>query len=98
MVADAALLSQNNIDALSGAGYQYVLGARLKSESRQIKSRILSLDIQEDKPAQMQHPNGRLIITYSQKRARKDRQNRDNGLKRLEKRVQSGKIIQTACE
>jgi len=92
VVADAALLSQKNIDALRQAEYEYILGARLKSESKDIKSRILSLDIQENKPVQMQHPNGRLIITYSPKRARKDRQNRDKGLRRLEKRVESGKL------
>lgn len=43
-------------------------------------------------PIQMQHPNGRLIITYSPKRARKDRHNREKGLRRLEKRVESGKL------
>ncbi len=40
----------------------------------------------------MSHRNGRLIVTYSQKRAHKDKANREKGLKRLEKRVKSGKL------
>jgi transposase len=36
--------------------------------------------------------NGRLIISYSQKRAHNDKKNRQKGLKRLEKRVASGKL------
>ena len=58
VVADAALLSQKNIDALRHAEYQYILGARLKSENKKLKSRILSLDIKENEPVEMQHPNG----------------------------------------
>lgn len=36
--------------------------------------------------------NGRLIVSYSGKRARKDVRNREKGLKRLEKRVRNGKL------
>jgi len=92
VIADAALLSQKNIDALVAEGYQYILGGRLKNESDTLKSRILGMDIMEGHPVQLQHPNGRLIVTYSSKRAHNDRENRRKGLKRLEKRVQSGKL------
>jgi len=92
IIADAALLSQKNIDALVAEGYQYILGGRLKNESDTLKSRILGMDIMEGHPVQLQHPNGRLIVTYSSKRAHNDRENRRKGLKRLEKRVQSGKL------
>lgn len=92
VVADAALLSQKNIDALVANGYQYILGGRLKNESESIKSEVLALKILEAHPAELSHRNGRLIITYSDKRARKDRNNREKGLTRLEKRVKSGKL------
>ncbi|MBN2481384.1 MAG: transposase [Bacteroidales bacterium] len=65
VIADTALLSQQNIDALKAEGYQYILGERLKNESDEVKSRILGLDIKEGYPVQLQHPNRRLIITYS---------------------------------
>lgn len=92
VIADAALLSQKNIDALVAEGYQYILGGRLKNESDAIKSKVLELDVREGHPRQLQHPNGRLIITYSSKRAHNDKENRRKGLKRLEKRVNSGKL------
>jgi transposase len=92
VIADAALLSQKNIDALISEGYQYILGGRLKNESNAIKTRILELNIREGHPVEMQHPNGRLIITYSDKRAYNDKENRTKGLERLEKKVNSGKL------
>jgi transposase len=92
VIADAALLSQKNINALIAEGYQYILGGRLKNESDEIKSKILSMDIREGHPVHLQHPNGMLIVTYSVKRAHNDRENRRKGLQRLEKRVNSGKL------
>lgn len=92
ITADAALLSQKNIGALVDGGYRYILGGRLKNESDPIKRMILAIDIEEGYPAEMQHPNGRLIITYSAKRARNDKANRVKGLKRLENKVNSGKL------
>jgi len=92
VVADAALLSQHNIDALRAGGYEYILGGRLKNESDPVKAKILDGAITEDRPGEWAHRNGRLIVTYSQKRARKDKANREKGLKRLEKRVKSGKL------
>ena len=92
IIADAALLSEKNLDALRNGNYEYILGGRLKNESDSIKDKILSLEIQEGKPRELTSPNGRLIITYSSKRAHNDRRNREKGLKRLEKKVNSGKL------
>ena len=36
VVADAGLLSTQNIKALEDKGYEYILGARIKNESEQI--------------------------------------------------------------
>jgi len=92
IIADAALLSEKNLDALRAASYEYILGGRLKNEGDTIKKEVLSLDIQEGKPRELRSPNGRLIITYSSKRAHNDRRNREKGLRRLEKKVNSGKL------
>lgn len=92
LTADAALLSQKNIDSLVDKGYQYILGGRLKNESDSIKRAVLSMDILEGHPIELQHPNGRLIVTYSSKRAHNDKKNRGKGMKRLEKRVKSRKL------
>lgn len=92
IVADAALLSQKNINALVENKYEYILGGRIKNETKEIKTKIIALAVKENKPNELKHKNGRLIVSFSQKRAYKDKKNRDKGLKRLEKRVASGKL------
>jgi transposase len=47
VVADAGLLSNNNIQLLVEAGYKYILGARIKNEKPQIKEQILSLNLDD---------------------------------------------------
>jgi transposase len=93
IVADAALLNKNNIDELKHKHYQYILGARIKNETKIVKQQILNhnystqatLIIKKDKRT-------KLIINYSEKRARKDKHNRKRGLTRLEKQLKKGKL------
>lgn len=92
VVADAALLSEKNILALQENGYEYILGARLKNESDKIKTKVLGLEVEQDKPKEVKSKHGRLIVSYSSKRAHNDNKNKQKGLKRLEKRVRSGKL------
>lgn len=92
VIADADLLSQNNIDALKNENYQYILGGRIKNESEDIKKKVLALNVKEGTPREITYLNGRLIISFSSKRAFNDQKNREKGLKRLEKRVSSGKL------
>jgi len=92
VVADAALLSQKNIDALSAKGYEYILGGRLKNETEEIKERVIELNIEEGKPKELATKNGRLIVSYSPQRAHMDKKNREKGLKRLEGKVTGGKL------
>lgn len=92
VVADAALLSQKNINALVEHKYEYILGGRIKNEAEEIKAKIIALDIEENKPKEIKHKNGRLIVSFSSKRAYSDKKNRGKGLKRLEKRVATGKL------
>lgn len=92
IVADAGLLSEKNIQALQDNEYEYILGARLKNESDEIKAKILALEVEEDKPKELKSKKSRLIVSYSSKRAHNDNKNRQKGLKRLEKRVKSGKL------
>jgi transposase len=92
IVADAALLSEKNLLALQNNNYKYILGARLKNESEQIKAKILALKMEENEPQEITYKNGRLVVSYSSKRAHNDNKNRQKGLRRLEKRVRSGKL------
>lgn len=92
VVADAALLSQKNIDALVARGYEYILGGRIKNETDEVKVKIPELKVEEGQPQELITKNGRLIVSYSSKRAFTDKRNREKGLKRLEKKVAGGKL------
>ena len=92
VIADAAMLSERNILALQGNGYRHILGARLKNESGEIKEKVLGLEVEEDRAKELKSKHGRLIVSFSSKRAHNDRKNRQKGIKRLEKRVKPGKL------
>lgn len=92
IVADSGLLSKDNIDKLILDNYEFILGARIKNEPETIKGKILSLNLSNGESKIIRKGNLRLIITYSDDRAKKDKYNREKGLKKLEKRVKSGKL------
>ncbi len=97
VVADAGLLTNDNIIDLEKNGYKYILGARIKNESEKIKTQIIESELKDGECKIIKKPQGqRLIISYSNKRARKDENNRKRGLKRLEKRIKSGKLTKSS--
>lgn len=81
VVADSGLMNKNNVTLLREAGYNYILGARIKSESASVKQWILSLEKVDKACYNYKRENGeRLIVSYSDKRAKKDAYNRDRGI------------------
>ena len=96
VVADAGLLSNENLRYLTQEGYTYILGARIKNESDQIKRKILELDLADNDFTEIEKDTQtRLIVSYTKKRARKDKFNRERGLKRLEKNLNRGKLTKS---
>lgn len=97
IVADAGLLSNQNILDLQQGSYEFILGARIKNETENITGRILAINLKNGESAIIEKPDGlKLIISYSSKRAKKDKHNRDRGLQRLEKQVKSGKFTKSS--
>src|SRR5690554_5297290 len=96
IVADSGLLSNKNVMELQEKSYQFILGARIKNESKSIKEKILSLKLKNGESTIIKKGNLRLIITYSDKRAKKDKYNRERGLKKLEKRIRTGKLTKAS--
>jgi len=106
IIADAGLLSKENITELGKNQYQYIIGARIKNESHQLKSDILSNVFTENTVKSFKKgETNRLIVSYrvlctqykySEKRAKKDAYNRKRGLNRLEKQVKSGKLTKAS--
>lgn len=93
VVADAGLLSNKNIDLLTKKHYEFILGARIKNETKTIKQKILKFNLKNGQSRSIKKPDGnKLIISYSEKRAGKDAYNRARGLQRLEKALKSGKL------
>ena len=96
VVADSGLLSKPNIKALDENGYEYIIGARLKNESIAIQEEIVGQAYTEGAYYTLKKSETtRLIVHYAGKRAKKDAYNRQKGLKRLEKRIKSGKLTKS---
>lgn len=93
VVADSALLNKDNLEHLKEHGYPFILGARIKNESAAIKAAIIGRQWSDGQTISVDKAQGgRLIVSYSDRRARKDAHNRKRGLARLEKKVKSGKL------
>jgi transposase len=97
VVADAGLLSNDNIKALEDLQYQYIIGARIKNEAGKIKKQILNRQLSDGQIMTLKKPdNTRLIVAYATNRAVKDEHNRKRGLHRLEKQVKAGKLTKSS--
>lgn len=93
IIADAGLLSNDNIQELQQKKYQYILGGRIKNESKALKDKILALSLSDGKSVVLEKDKDqRLIVSYSIKRAKKDAANRKKGLEKLERSIARGKL------
>ncbi len=96
VIADSGLLSKSNIELLTQNGYGFIIGARIKNENSTIKSKILNLRLSGSQLGKIEKGYGLFLhISYSEKRARKDKFNRERGLSKLEKRLSSGKLTKS---
>ena len=93
VVADAGLLSTKNIESLCEKNYEFILGARIKNETEQIKQQLLSLKLNDGQSSIINKTDGKkLIVSYSIQRAKNDAYNRKRGLQKLEKALANGKL------
>jgi transposase len=92
VVADSGLMSKSNISLLQSGGYKYIVGARIKNETEVVKRQIFSLAKHDNEFHELKKGDSRLIVSYSSVRARKDKYNRDKGIKRLQKAYKTGNI------
>lgn len=99
VVADSGLLSRKNIDALKKKKYQFIIGARIKNESDEIKKEILekTVNLKHGENTLIQKAdNTKLIVSFSDIRAKKDTFNRKKGLRNLKAKINSGKLTKKA--
>ncbi len=96
VVADAGLLSKDNLSSLKEKGYTFILGARIKNESKIMVQRIRQIELTDGQNTAIKKEDGTtLFISYSEKRAKKDLSNRERGLKRLEKGLNAGRLTKS---
>jgi transposase len=93
IVADSGLMNTQNIAELEQNGYKYIIGARIKNENKAVTEWILSQKKKDGAFYEYQKSeHSKLILGYSENRAKKDAYNREKGVKRLEKEYKSGSI------
>jgi transposase len=85
IVADAAMLSQENMTTLEDEGYQYIVGARLANTPSSFIDKIASSVKQVDGDnIRLSYPNRTysIVCAYSESRARKEKRELDKQLAR----------------
>lgn len=92
VVADSGLMNNDNISELEANGYKYIIGAKIKNESKEVKQWILSQPKINHKMVEYNKGQSRLLVGYSEDRARKDAYNRSKGIQRLEKAYARGTL------
>ena len=115
VVADRGMLNNANIAYLEENNYKYILAAKTRSISSDLKQKITNLTFINDGTihtlkfkkdisykekinddttiVKSINVNQRLVLTYSSKRAKKDKYNRDKALQRLEAKIKTTKSI-----
>lgn len=93
VVADSGLMNNDNIADLEANGYKYIIGAKIRNESKIIRDWILKQPKEDCRMVEYDKGNGqRLLVGYTEKRALKDSYNRDKGIRRLEKAYYRGTL------
>lgn len=99
-VADSAMLSKDNIKILEDAGFEYIVGARLKSLPGGLTERILDKanyrEIEEGySVASFDYNKKRLVVSYSAKRAARDRAEREAAISKIREKMAKSKNPRT---
>jgi hypothetical protein len=96
-VADRAMMSEANLSTLDSQGYQYVVAAKIRAMSDQMKSEILSEHhynatmIGEELAwtGEFSYKKRRLIVSYKKSRAQRDAVQREQVLNKINKTLGS---------
>lgn len=94
LVADSGMLNQDNIAYLETKNIKYILGARLKNQTKKVTAQILSFNASEDKEAYKiieLNENKSLVVSYREIRAKKDKHDREKAIERLKKKLEKAK-------
>ena len=91
VVADAGMLSAENLHFLDIHHFNYVVGARLKNMNDEMIKKMTTHDYLKESIWEIYLNQQRLIIEHSPSRARKDVSDREKIIKKLHTRLNNGK-------
>jgi len=102
-VADAGMFNKKNLaefDKDDNKNMTYIVGAKIKTMSKEYKKQILdTTDMQEinddTKVKTIEYQGKKLLISYSKKRAKKDKFEREKAIAKLKKRLESSKSVKS---
>lgn len=93
VVADAGMLSKDNLSFLDSQDLGYIVAARLKNLPQKTINLILSHDFLSSPIYETSYQNKRLVVDYSDKRAKRDQQNRNRLIKALKLRLSKKQAV-----
>ena len=100
-VADAGMFNKTNLEEFdNNENMSYIVGAKIKTMSKSIKEQILKTDdfkeINDDtKVKTIDYQGKKLLISYSKKRAKKDKYEREKAIAKLKKRLEDSKSVKS---
>ncbi|MDP2789031.1 MAG: IS1634 family transposase [bacterium] len=97
-VADSAMLSSENLTYLDSEKIKYIVGCRIKNQSRAIVSSLQEISSYKtssagEKIKEIKLDKNRIISSYSVKRAFKDAKDRNDNIERLRKKLAKSKKV-----
>ena len=95
VVADRGMMSKKNLEALRKEEINYVVGARLKNQKEDLKAQVTDMShyTAVDKDGELtlacfDREDDSLVVTRSEKRAKKDRHDREEAIARVKKKLE----------
>ena len=100
LIADRAMFSRKNLEKMEGLGMNYIVACKLRQLPRDMQDSILTDDdfkacrVKDDLywAKDYRHECRRLIVSYSSKRASKNKKDRERLVERTLKKSQGGKV------
>lgn len=101
VIGDRAMMSESNLLALESVGFNYVVAFPLRKLPKEAQQLILNFSDYEitlddgdiNKFKILEHKGRQLYVSYSQKRADKDKKDRDRAINKLKKKLETCKNI-----
>ena len=100
-VADAGMFNKTNLEEFDkNKNMTYIVGAKIKTMSKVFKEQILKTDdfteLNDDtKVKTLDYKGKKLLVSYSKKRAKKDKHDREKAITKLKKRLEDSKSVKS---